>query len=247
MSVGTAANEGWSGRGKRPHDFGANDPATLYAAAARALSVQRPDVPLISFLRNPLLDFSRLLKKARYSDLQYHHLATHTQDVAPPSSGLEDDESAKGGRCNYMLSMYGITVNTTFIILEKGQTSRSSEASGQAVCVALVADSTAAVHLQLWGPECDAFQPSDIIRLTNGMFSYYNHNMLLRAGQKGLLEKIGHFTMIFVENPNMSKLQWIPDPSNSKMLQPLGLMHASSPQGSHGSGHSSFVNSRAYH
>lgn len=36
------------------------------------------------------------------------------------------------------------------------------------VCVALVADSTAAVHLQLWGPECEAFQPSDIVRLTNG-------------------------------------------------------------------------------
>ncbi|KAG6544862.1 hypothetical protein Mapa_013552 [Marchantia paleacea] len=95
-----------SGRGKRPHDFGANDPATLYAAAARALSVERPDVPLISFLQNPLFDFSRILKKARYSNLQYHHLGTHTPEVAP--QGLEDDESAKSGRCNYMLSMYGM-------------------------------------------------------------------------------------------------------------------------------------------
>ncbi|BBN02577.1 hypothetical protein Mp_2g16410 [Marchantia polymorpha subsp. ruderalis] len=170
---------------------------------------------------------------------QHHHQHQH--------QGLPPQQAPSSVRLCDLRPSVSSTVNTTFIILEKGQTSRSSEASGQAVCVALVADSTAAVHLQLWGPECDAFQPSDIIRLTNGMFSYYNHNMLLRAGQKGLLEKIGHFTMIFVENPNMSKLQWIPDPSNSKMLQPLGLMHASSPQGSHGSGHSSFVNSRAYH
>ncbi|CAM6119716.1 unnamed protein product [Calypogeia fissa] len=120
-------------------------------------------------------------------------------------------------------------VHTKFIILEKGQASRMSgaEGAGPLVSVALVADSTATVHLQLWGPECDAFQPSDIVRLTNGLFSFQKNNMVLRAGKKGQLEKIGQFTMTFVENPNMSRVQWVPDPSNSKLLVP----NFSSPQG----------------
>ncbi|OEL33668.1 hypothetical protein BAE44_0005316, partial [Dichanthelium oligosanthes] len=32
--------------------------------------------------------------------------------------------------------------------------------------LALVADETAAAHFLLWGGECGAFEPSDIVRLT---------------------------------------------------------------------------------
>ena len=38
------------------------------------------------------------------------------------------------------------------------------------VCIALVADHTASVYLELWNDEVDALHPSDIVRLQNGMF-----------------------------------------------------------------------------
>ncbi|KAG0581101.1 hypothetical protein KC19_4G225000 [Ceratodon purpureus] len=121
-------------------------------------------------------------------------------------------------------------INLTFIVLEKGPLSRIGEV-GPLVSVALVADATAAVHLQLWGPECDAFQPGDIVRLTNGVFSFHKANLVLRAGKKGTLEKSGEFTMVFSENVNMSKLQWVPDPVNAKQWNPVGF-NPHSPQGS---------------
>lgn len=121
------------------------------------------------------------------------------------------------------------SINLTFIVLEKGPLSRIGEA-GPLVSVALVADATAAVHLQLWGPECDAFQPGDIVRLMNGVFSFHKNNLVLRAGKKGALEKTGEFTMAFSENVNMSKLQWVPDPINPKLWNPVGF-NPHAPQG----------------
>eukprot|EP00897_Mesotaenium_endlicherianum_P008520 jgi/Mesen1/7697/ME000405S07003 len=58
-------------------------------------------------------------------------------------------------------------VNTVFIILEKGPPTKVSDGAPY-VAHATVADTTAAVHLQLWGPEADALHPGDIVRLTNG-------------------------------------------------------------------------------
>lgn len=111
-------------------------------------------------------------------------------------------------------------INTQFIVLDKGRTTMLGQ---NKICLALVADETAAVHFQFFGDECDAFEPGDIIRLTNGIFSYNtnNRNILdLRAGKKGTIEKIGEFTMTFVETPNMCEIRWVPDPNRSnKYLQ----------------------------
>ncbi len=93
------------------------------------------------------------------------------------------------------------------------------------MCVALVADASASVHLQLLGNECEAFQPGDIVRLTGGLFSFHKLNLVLRTGKKGTLEKIGEFTMVFSETINMSKIQWVPDPMNPKAWNPVGLNH----------------------
>lgn len=109
-------------------------------------------------------------------------------------------------------------ITTQFIILDKGGTTKeSSQAASAAVtCLALVADETAAVHFQLWGDECDAFRPGDILRLTNGIFAYGNRNYLvLRAGKRGSIEKVGEFTMNYVETPNMSEIKWVPDAGGS--------------------------------
>ena len=50
------------------------------------------------------------------------------------------------------------------------------------VCIALVADHTASVYLQLWNDEVDALHPSDIVRLQNGMF---NVSRLKSPGPRG--------------------------------------------------------------
>jgi hypothetical protein len=100
------------------------------------------------------------------------------------------------------------------IILENGRTTLEGQ---NKTCLALVADKTATAHFQLWGDECDSFGSGDIIYLSNGIFSYHRGNLVLRAGK---LEKIGEFTMSYVETPNMSEIHWIPDPANfNKYMQ----------------------------
>ncbi|RVW21239.1 SOSS complex subunit B-like [Vitis vinifera] len=113
-------------------------------------------------------------------------------------------------------------INTQFIILDKGKTTLEGKYK---TCLTLVADETAAVHFQMWGDECDAFEGGDIIRLVDGIFSYNRNNLVLRAGKKGKAEKVGEFCMAFVETPNMSEIRWIPDPSNPKNCAlVIGLM-----------------------
>lgn len=104
-------------------------------------------------------------------------------------------------------------ITTQFILLDKGRVATEGQSK---TCLALVADETAAVHFQFWGEECDLFKPGDIIRLTNGIFSYNRNHLLLRAGKRGSIEKAGEFTMTYVETPNISEMQWVPDPNNSK-------------------------------
>lgn len=108
-------------------------------------------------------------------------------------------------------------INAKAIVVEKGRVTVEGQNKS---CLALVADETAAVHFQFWGDECDAFQPGDIILLTNGIFSYSRNNLLLRAGKRGKVLKIGEFTLAFVETPNLSEIKWVPDPSDpSKYVQ----------------------------
>ncbi|XP_050237939.1 uncharacterized protein LOC126687422 [Mercurialis annua] len=104
-------------------------------------------------------------------------------------------------------------INTQFILLDKGRPTMEGQ---NKTCLALVADETAAVHFQLWGEECDAFEPGDIIGLSKGIFSYNRNNLVLRAGKRGSVEKVGEFTMAYVETPNMSEIRWVPDANNSK-------------------------------
>ncbi|RZC53346.1 hypothetical protein C5167_012197 [Papaver somniferum] len=110
------------------------------------------------------------------------------------------------------------TINAQFILLDKERSPAPTKQGQEKSCMALVADETASVHFQLWGTECDAFEPGDIVRLTNGIFSKNRNNLVLRAGKRGRAEKIGEFTMVFAETPNMSEIDWVPDPNNSSKL-----------------------------
>ncbi|KAF3537330.1 hypothetical protein F2Q69_00025391 [Brassica cretica] len=118
-------------------------------------------------------------------------------------------------------------INTRFIILDKARSISSPSATSGKSCIALAADETAAVHIQLWGDECDAFEAGDIVKLTNGIFSYVrNSGLLLRAGKRGKMEKVGEFAVAFVETPNVSEIQWSPDPDNPKRYIQSGVVSA---------------------
>ena len=116
-------------------------------------------------------------------------------------------------------------INAQFVLLDKGRVTFEGQ---NKTCLALVADNTAAVHFQLWGDECDAFETGDIILLANGIFSYQRNNLVLRAGKRGNAKKVGEFTMAFVETPNMSEIHWVPDPNNSKKYVPEAVISSHS-------------------
>lgn len=86
------------------------------------------------------------------------------------------------------------------------------------------ADEMAAVHFQLWGDECDSFEAGDILVLTNDIFSYNRNNLVLRAGKRGNVKKVGEFCMAFVETPNLSEIRWGPDPSDPKKFVQLYIV-----------------------
>ncbi|KAL7104578.1 hypothetical protein ACP275_08G254300 [Erythranthe tilingii] len=104
-------------------------------------------------------------------------------------------------------------INAKFIMLDKGRAA-TVEGNTKTTCLSLVADDTASVHFQLWGDECEAFEPADILLLSNGIFSSStgrsnnnrHHHHVLRAGKRGKAEKVGEFAMVFVETPNLSEI-----------------------------------------
>ena len=89
----------------------------------------------------------------------------------------------------------------------------------------------------------EQLQPGDIIRLTGGcslaplrcvrpcssFCSYvtlFKNSLTLYSGRHGNLERIGEFCMLFAEHPNMSTVQFVPDPTNPKhlvQLRPVSL------------------------
>ncbi|KAJ4783704.1 SOSS complex subunit B1 [Rhynchospora pubera] len=100
------------------------------------------------------------------------------------------------------------SINATVILVEKGNNIEEGKEKTK-TCVALVADETACVNFQMWGDECEAFQPGDIICISKGIFSRHKNKLLLRAGKSGSVEKVVEFTMLFVESPNMSEMRYI--------------------------------------
>ncbi|CAN1804566.1 SOSS complex subunit B homolog [Linum perenne] len=149
------------------------------------------------------------------------------QDTATADAALETWKPAsvlysKDNNCKDMNTVFlkdmvpaaRNNINTKFILLDKSRIKMEGQSK---TCMALVADETAAVHFQLWGEECEAFEAGDMIRLENGIFSNSrdSNKMVLRAGKRGNIKKIGEFTMAFVETPNMSEIQWAVDPNNN--------------------------------
>ena len=53
----------------------------------------------------------------------------------------------------------------------------------------------------------------------------FKNSLTLYAGRYGRLERTGEFCMLFSETPDMSALQWLPDPANAKNWLPLPPGH----------------------
>ncbi|PRP79262.1 OB fold-containing protein, nucleic acid binding [Planoprotostelium fungivorum] len=112
-------------------------------------------------------------------------------------------------------------VNTIFIILEKGEITKTKD--GSVMQKAQVADETASISITLWDNIGDSLQPGDICRLRNGYCTPYKNYLSLYVGRAGSLTRIGEFTMLFVEQPNMSLIVFSDaelNPKNSQKVLP---------------------------
>lgn len=72
--------------------------------------------------------------------------------------------------------------------------------------------------MSLWDEYCDAVQPGDICVITGGSCQFFRTESTLYVGKTGKLERTGEFTMLFSETPNMSRVQYVPDPSNPSVM-----------------------------
>lgn len=134
--------------------------------------------------------------------------------------GLPSSSTAAGGpQFTRVLDLRPnmLPVNCVFVVLEKGKVERVYDQQATAICYATVADSSAAVTLQLWGDEVEAVNPGDIIRLTQGYFTLQKQALFVKAGRRGRIERIGEFCLLFTEVPNLSRVQWTTDPRTNQM------------------------------
>ncbi len=60
----------------------------------------------------------------------------------------------------------------------------------------------------MWDVPEGTLQAGDIFRLINGSTSLYKEALTLYANRNSRLERVGDFTMIFAEEPNMSGFRW---------------------------------------
>ncbi|RUS16188.1 hypothetical protein BC938DRAFT_476672 [Jimgerdemannia flammicorona] len=103
-----------------------------------------------------------------------------------------------------------------------------------------VADNTAAVTMLLWTEEGAYLRTGDIVRITNGVCpticflpspvltiyreaKVFSDEMHLTPARSGKIRRIGEDTMLFVEQPNMSQMEWVPNPRGGPMVTPLAL------------------------
>ncbi|KAL6079670.1 SOSS complex subunit B1 [Balamuthia mandrillaris] len=115
------------------------------------------------------------------------------------------------------LRPYMKSINCLFIVLEKGAVTKTKENHTISDC--LVADGSAAIRLSLWDRQGESLQPGDIIKLSGGYCTLFKNSLILYSGRHGHLERVGEFTMLFAEAPNMSMLSWVAtNPNNPKSL-----------------------------
>jgi len=114
---------------------------------------------------------------------------------------------------------YMKAINCVFIVLDKDPPTKTKDEHSIYQC--LVADYTGSMYISLWDTNGEQVQPGDIVKLKGGYATLFKGSLILYCGKKGSLERVGEFTMVFSELPNMSLMQWVTDSSNSKNYIPL--------------------------
>mmetsp|Transcript_2298 Transcript_2298/g.2576 ORF Transcript_2298/g.2576 Transcript_2298/m.2576 type:complete len:155 (+) Transcript_2298:58-522(+) len=133
-------------------------------------------------------------------------------------------------------------VNVQFIVLEKGHVTTTKD--NNTLKQYLIADMTGAIYLSIWDDTGAPLIPSDIVELRGGFCALFKNALVLYMGRFGSLKKIGSFQMLFSEMPNMSKVDWVPDPANTDQLVPAFMARSSHRQYHHKQGLSHYNTSR---
>jgi ssDNA-binding replication factor A large subunit len=82
----------------------------------------------------------------------------------------------------------------------------------------LVSDTSGSIELVLWNEDGKYIRPGDILLITSGYVTLFKNILKLYVSKFGTVKRIGEFTMLFQEEPNLSKLRWESndqDPQNS--------------------------------
>ena len=96
------------------------------------------------------------------------------------------------------------SVNVVFVLLERRAAPFHTD-KGNVIHPWLVADETASIELTLYDEHGDAFRGGDIVRIINGYCTIHRNILKLYVGTSGQINRVGEFTMRYVEEPNMSQ------------------------------------------
>lgn len=109
--------------------------------------------------------------------------------------------------------------NAQFIVLDEVGVTKARD--GHTIHHYLVADGTAAIHLSLWDAVGEAVRLGDILRLNNGYCSLHNQFLHLYTAKGGRLIRIGQFSMLFTETPNLSLHKWADPVPSEQPVRPV--------------------------
>ena len=110
-----------------------------------------------------------------------------------------------------------------FVVVERLPSRPTND--GTTIHSFLVADATGCIVFNIWGVQGAAIEPADIFVLHDGYAAFFREQLTLYMGKRGRLERVGRFTMLFSEAPNMSLL-----PPRAFDALPAAVVAAAQPQ-----------------
>lgn len=95
---------------------------------------------------------------------------------------------------------------------------------GKEVRTCKIADKTGSVNLSVWGENCNAVQPSDILVLNRCYTTLFKSHMTVYIGKGGSIRKVGEFCMVFNDLPDMSEYRedWAKEALQQQQQQAQG-------------------------
>ncbi|ETV97020.1 hypothetical protein H310_09855 [Aphanomyces invadans] len=116
-------------------------------------------------------------------------------------------EKSKGDKDKMVVHLHVIVLD-----MDDLQTTTSAYVS------VLIADDTAAATLLLKRSLAQCLNFGDILSIENAALIFHNTHLVVSLSSAGRLERVGEFTMVFKENPNVSNYVYTKDPSGLMVL-----------------------------